>query len=221
MSSHPTTVDSRWTTRLVLLAASLVLFNTTQAATAQSVVSVEEDWELVLGEPDQNVCGPQVVTTMSPFNNINDTFFTLEINHRSAPYWTAGGLSIHQWSGEWRIQSYDRADRSVMDTDNETVTWTQMLDVNNLNAGQLTFQIKNGNSTTWGPFGYSGMFKLHTNWGVMNLNGYTPDVSVAQSGVAFAGNRVQSLKIKQIRLTLDNGQVLTDSTERIVHQLIE
>lgn len=220
MSCHPKFSQLRWT-RLVLLLAAAALFGTTSVAAAQNVVTVEEDWELVLGQPDYNVCGPQVVTTMSPFNNINDTFFTLEINHRSAPYWTAGGLSIHQWSGEWRMQSYDRADRSVMDNDSEVVTWTQMLDVNNIDVGQLTFKIKNGNSTTWGPFGYSGMFKLHTNWGVANLNSYTPDVSVAQSGVAFAGNRVQSLKIKQIRVTLDDGTVLTDSTERIVHQLIE
>jgi len=187
-------------------------------AAAQNITQVEEDWELVLGQPDQNVCGPQVLTTMSPFNDINDTYFTLEINHRSAPYWTAGGLSIHQWSGEWRIQSYDRADRSVMNTEGETVTWTQQLSVN---SGQLTFKIINGNSTTWGAYGYSGMFKVHTNWGVGNINSYSPDVSVSQSGVAFAGNRVKSLKIKEIRLTLDDLFEITDSTERVAYQLVE
>ena len=222
MRSHPRSSDLRWITRLLPLVAAVAIFGTTSAATAQSVVQVQEDWELLLGSPDQLLCGPQIVTTMSPFNNTNDTFFTFEINHRSAPYWGPGGLTIHQWSGEWRIQSYDRADRAVMSTDDEMVTWTQILDINNISgAGQLTFQIVNGSSTTWGPFGYTGMFKLHTNWGVNELNSYSPDVSVSQSGVAYAGNRVKWLKLKEVRLTLDDGEVLTDTTERVAHLLVE
>jgi len=208
-----------WANRLVSLAVAVAFVAMAACANAQGITRIEEDWELLLGEPDQNVCGPQIATTMSPFNNINDTFFTFEVNHRSAPYWTPGGLTIHQWSGEWRIQSYDRADRSVMDTNDEVVNWTQNLYVNGW--GQLTFEITNGSSSTWGPFGYSGMFKVHTNWGVSNINSYSPDVSVAQSGCAFAGNRVKYLKIKEIRLTLDDGFTLTDNTERVAHQLIE
>ena len=84
---------------------------------------------------------------MSPFTDINDTFFTFEVNHRSVPYWIPGGLNLHQWSGEWRVQSLERPDHSVMQTANETVTWTQVLDVRN---GVLTFQIKGGMSSTWG-----------------------------------------------------------------------
>src|SRR5262245_3500757 len=116
------------------------------------------------------------------------------------------------------MQSYDRAERAVMSSEGETVTWTQALDCT---SGQLTFEIKNGNSTTWGPFGYSGMFKVHTNWGVNNINSYTPDVSITQSGVAYAGNRVVSLRIKEIRLTLDDGSTLTDDTVRTAHLLVQ
>ena len=54
-----------------------------------------------------------------------------------------------------------------------------------------------------------------------NINNYTPNVSVSQSGVAYAGNRVQSLKLKEIRLTLDDGTTLTDNTVRVAHQLIQ
>jgi hypothetical protein len=64
------------------------------------------------------------------------------------------------------------------------------------------------------------MFKLRACWSG-DLSGYSPDLSVAQSGAAFAGNRVQLLRIKEVRLTLSNGQTLTDSTPRIAHQLIE
>jgi hypothetical protein len=203
--------------RLFFLAAGLLLAGAA-ATPAQDLVRVEEDWELVLGEPDVNVCAPQIATTMSPYSDITSTFFTFEVNHRSAPYWTPGGLTIHQWSGELRQQSFDRADRSVMNTASETVTWTQVLNAGN---GQLTFQVKNGTSSTWGPFGYSNMFKLQANWSSGNINNYTPDVSVSQSGVAYAGNRVLSLKLKEIRLTLDDGTTLTDNTVRVAHQLIQ
>jgi hypothetical protein len=202
----------------LLAAALLAVTSTAIAANPLDVVHVEEDWELVLGEPDSNSVGPQIACTMSPFNNISDTFFTLEINHRSAPYWTPGGLTIHQWSGDWRIQSLDRTDRTVMQTNSETVSWTQVLDVQ---GGGLTFQVKAGESTTWGQFGHSNFFKLRTGWGVDNINSYTPTVSVEQSGIAYAGNRVRSLKLKEVRATLRNGATVTDSTVRVAHQLVE
>jgi hypothetical protein len=185
-------------------------------ASAWDVVHVEEDWELVVGEPDPNTAGPQVACSMSPFANISDTYFTTEINHRSVPWWAPGGVSIHQWSGDWRMQSFDRADRSSMQTNDEVVRWTQSLDVS---GGKLTFQVKNGTSTTWGAFGYSGMVKLQTNWGVNSINSYSPEVSVANSGVAFAANRVKSLRLVQVRATLSNGTTVTDTTVRTVHEL--
>jgi hypothetical protein len=88
-----------------------------------------------------------------------------------------------------------------------------------VNSGVLTFQVIDGTSTTWGPFGYSSQVKVQTGWGVNNINSYTPDVSVANSGVAFAANRVQSLTIKEVRKTLSNGTTVTDSSDRVVHQL--
>jgi hypothetical protein len=187
-------------------------------ATATDVVRVEEDWELVLGLPDVNSCGPQVVTTMSPNADIYGTYFTLELNHRSAPTWTPGGISIHRWSGEFRMGSYDRADRTVMSTTNETVTWTQAMYFDN---GRLNYKVSSGNSATWGQFGYSGTVKLDCGWGVSHLNSYSPVVSTVNSGPAFAGNRVQSLKILHIRYTLSDGTTVTDNTERVVHLLVE
>src|SRR2546430_10941065 len=60
-------------------------------------------------------------------------------------------------------------------------------------------------------FPYTTLFRsLHQNWSVNNLNSYTPELSVSQSGVAYAGNRVHSLKITEVRLSLDDGRVLTE-----------
>jgi len=207
-----------WGWRLGSYGFCLAAFLVASPLRAEHVVRVEEDWELVIATPDANSAGPQVSCTLSPFNHIDGTYFTVEFNHRSVPYWSPGGITLHQWNGEWRTQSIDRPDRSVMQTNNETVTWTQILDVDN---GVLTFQIKDGTSSTWGPFGYSNFLKLQTNWGPNNLNGYTPEVSAARSGVAYAGNRVQSLKLLRVRATLNNGNVSTDNTVRVVHQFLD
>jgi len=209
---------SRSISFLLAAASAAMFFGRSEVATAADVIRVEEDWELILGEPDSNSVGPQVVTTMSPNNNLNGTFFTAEFNHRSAPTWTPGGISIHRWSGDWRMGSYDRADRAVMSTNNETVTWTQAL---YFESGRLNFKVYDGNSTTWGPFGYTGLVKLDCSWGVSHIDSYTPSVSVANSGPAYAGNRVHSLKILHIRYLLSDGTTITDNTERIVHLLVE
>ena len=182
---------------------------------ADDLVHVEEDWELVVGEPDGNSAGPQVACTMSPWEDINNTYFTFEVNHQSVPYWAPGGLTIHQWNGESLTQSMNRQDRSIMQTQDETVTWTQVLDVHN---GMLTFQVKNGASGTWGSFGYSNHFKVQSWWGPDNLNSYSPNVSVSRSGVAYASNRVKSLKLLRVRGTLDNGATATDNTVRVVYE---
>jgi hypothetical protein len=204
--------------RFLTATFALLVLGAASTALAVDFIRVEEDWELVLGEPDTNSVGPQVVTTMSPNDNIGFAYFTMEVNHRSAPTWTPGGISIHRWSGEFRMGSFDRDDRTVMATNDETVTWTQALYVE---AGRLHFKIMNGASTTWGPFGYSQLVKLDCSWGVLHINSYTPAVSMAHSGPAYAGNRVQTLKIKQIRYTLSDLTTFTDSTERVVHQLVE
>jgi hypothetical protein len=215
----------RWVTRFIPLAAVVAMLGMASSAWAQDIVRVEEDWELVLGTPDQLVCGPQILTTMSPYSHINDLYFTFEINHRSAPYWTAGGLSMHQWDGEWRTQSYDRTDRTLMSTDNEVVTWTQRMSVEKsllgLSGNKLAYQVINGQSTTWGAFGTSGQFVVKGNWNKTHINDYSPAVSLAESAVTYAGNRVHSLKIKEIRLVLSDGEVLTDNTERTAHLLLE
>lgn len=207
-----------WIARVASLVAACGLLLCAGAAEGQNVVRVDEDWYLEIGGPDANSVGPQILTTMSPNANLAGTYFTMEINHRSAPSWTPGGISIHRWTGETRSASFDRADRTVMNTENEVVTWTQAL---YHNSGRLYYQVYDGMSWTWGPFGYSSMLLLNTSWGQDNINSYTPAVSVAQSGAAYAGNRIKMLKIKAIRMTLSDGSVLTDNTERIVQQLVE
>lgn len=177
---------------------------------------VEEDWEMVVGNPDAALDAPQITCTYSPTGNLDGIHAAIELNHRSQPSFAQGGLQIQVWNGESLVVARSYVNNAPLSTDGETVRWTQTLD---LHGGNLIFEVINGTSTTWGAFGGQGYLKA-TIHGVSltNLNGYHPDVSVANSGVGYASNRVQSLVLKEVRLITSTGDVLTDSTPRVVHQ---
>jgi hypothetical protein len=102
-----------------------------------------------------------------------------------------------------------------MATRDEVVCWTQSM---RLHGESLTFEIKDGTSTTWGEFGGEHGLKSTRDTELANLNGYDPDVSVANSGTGYASNRVASLTLKRVRITFDNGDVVVDETARVVEQ---
>ena len=203
---------------LIPLLAALVLSAWTGTARAQStpyVVRVEEDWELVVGEPDANNNAPQVSCVAAPVGNVDSAYATLSLNHQSLPEFVPGGIQLQVWNGETPLEWRKFPNASLMAQPSETVYWTQTMAVA---GGQLTFEVLNGTSTTWGTFGGQGYLKASVATTLENLNAYDPEVSVKNSGVSFAANRVQSLVLRKVRLVMSNGEVLEDATSRSVGQ---
>ena len=203
--------------RLTSLLA-LALICQIASATAQSpptaVFSVQEDWELVVGDPDPVSNAPQVTCVISPVGNVDSLHAAFELNHQTEPAYEAGGLQLQVWEGEQHLNTKWFPEHNQLGTDDEVVQWTQQLV---LVGGELTFEVTAGESTTWGSFGG----KLRTTVGstLANLDEYDPEVSVANSGVGFAGNRVVSLVLKRVRWYAADGALLTeDATPRVVHQ---
>jgi hypothetical protein len=87
-----------------------------------------------------------------------------------------------------------------------------------LSGGLLTYEITDGSSTTWGAFGGQGYLKGTVATTLLNLNGYNSAVSVANSGIGYASNRVTSLTLKRIRVVTSSGDTVEDSTPKIVFQ---
>jgi hypothetical protein len=56
------------------------------------------------------------------------------------------------WNNSVPLLSNDDPDDQVMSQTGETVTWTEQMSLTN---GTFTVAIVNGNSQTWGTFGYS------------------------------------------------------------------
>ena len=182
-------------------------------AAAQSIVRIEEDWELKVATPDAQQVAPQVTVTISPRGGVMAEHATFEINHQSEPDFVAGGLKLHGRIGDESIVERRYHDEDVMSDESETVTWTQSMEIA---PGVIRFAISNGSSTTWGEFGEGDSLRVALDTELKNLNAYDPAVSVENSGAGFAGNRVRSLVLKRIRYHTDDGQVVIDDVPRTV-----
>lgn len=203
--------------RIALVAAaavaSLGLVPRVAASDAVTIVRVEEDWELVVDSPDPNNTAPQVTCTIAPTGQLDSVYATLEVNHQSQPAFAPGGIQLQLWNGETYLGGHRLSIDNVLTQGGETVRWTQTMTVVD---GQLLFGVTNGSSATWGTFGWSDLHvSVHSD--LPNLNGYDPNVSVQNSGVGFASNRVQSLVLKAVRLVTATGEVLQDNRLRPVY----
>lgn len=216
---------SKWRQRVVQVSLACIgvvgwiYSSSIELAHAQGSVSlreVQEDWELVVDTPDPNSSGPQVTCSISPHAEDDSLYAAFELNHRTLPEFERGGMQLQVWSGKYNLANNPFPQHQPMSTAGETVTWTMSMKL----AGEnLTFEVLNGDSSTWGKFGGQGFLRSTQLCDLANLNSYSPEDTIESSGVGFASNRVRSLTLKAVRYYLSNGDVITDDEARVVHQL--
>jgi len=177
-----------------------------------TVVRVEEDWQLVLIEPDNVAESPQFHTIMAPSTRLDYVYLQSTWNYHESPDYMPGGLQLQAWRGDDCVFAEGYLPSQRLSTQGETITWTQALSTD---GHFLRFEILNGNSSTWGTFGGSTM-RLVGNIQVPNLNGYTPEMSVENSGVTYGTNRVIVLAITGVRYYGSEGLLYEDYTPRVV-----
>jgi len=202
-------------TVLPLSGVLLTIAPTSRATPIDPVVRVEEDWELVLNQPNGAVTAPQFHTIMSPYGNLDSLFAQVTWNYRELGTFNGGGMQMQGWNGEVSI-----VERSFltepMSNAAETVRWTQTLETN---GTQMTFLISNGQSTTWGTFGYPGNnMKINASIELPTLNTYSTDVSVQSSGISFGTNRVERLAIREVRWYGPSGLLSVDTTPHVLFE---
>jgi len=168
------------------------------------IISVEEHWELKVGGPDMDRSAPQVNMVMSPLSDLAGTYFVFSLNHATLPGFAAGGMQVQQWGGD-DIACWNDAvqEGTTLCYHEETVQWTQRI---SLDEGQLVFEISDGVSQTWNSFGNQSQLRSSVSTSLASLSGYRPAVSLNESGINYAGNRVSSLILKKITWTTSDGE---------------
>lgn len=179
-----------------------------------AVVRVEEDWKLVLNEPDSDVSAPQFHSIMSPYGHLSQAYAQVYWNYRELPDFNAGGLQVQGWYGEESVDLKTVSEDSLS-RDAEAITWTQRLE---LEGGKVKFSVVNGRSSSWGNFGGNAT-KVAMPGSLSDLGQYSASVSKANSWITYGANRVNSLVILRVRKYAANGSLLsTDDTPKIVYQ---
>lgn len=193
-----------------LAAAALIA----QAAPAQGPIDqIEEDWELVVGEPDLTAEGPQITTVMTFGDDLSGAFFAFNLNYRGQPDYSAGGLEVVAFEGKRALASATQGSGRLQ-TASERITWTQSL---SRSSEGLHYAIDRGVSSTWGRF---GMGERHLAIVVPDtagdFSGYRPEASVANSGPGWQPNRVVQMRLVEVRYYAQGQLVAVDPEDREV-----
>jgi hypothetical protein len=197
---------------LVLAGVILAAAATPSWGSPDGIDRVEEDWEVVIESPSPMEAGPQITTTMSPFEDRSRLFFAFNLNYRDNPFY-AGGLQVHAYANDQTVARPDAQKSAQCDTPGETILWTQRLSIVD---GTTRFEVRDGSSTTWNVFGQGDNLQIDLAWGMTNLDAYTPNDSVRNSGVSWQSNRVRSLTLREVRTYRGGTLLTTDSTPRAI-----
>ena len=215
-----TPIETRWSIIGAAIALICLLTNALFAQTAEpDIVRVEEDWVVVVTEPDSSESSPQIITSMSSTHELGDVHALFELNHRTLPDFASGGMEIQLWSHDELIDLRVSSKTAKLNTPAETVYYTMSME---LKDGKVIFEASDGWSQTWGEFGNWNWLKVSTTTSQTRLNLYDPSESVANSRIGFAKHRVDRFGILRVRYyTHGNVLVKTDYTDRWVHLLAE
>jgi hypothetical protein len=203
--------------KLLALLASALLTISAGAAIAQTSTpvpdQVEEDWQLVIANPDLSGNGPQITSCMSPVGDGSTPFVAFDMNYREFPVYQPGGMQLQAWSGK-KVLATSSFIGPLFNTAGETLTWTQRMGVAN---GTVSYQIANGQSVTWGNFGQGdSQLSVSYNTTATSMAGYNPSLSVANSGVTWESNLVTSMTLLRVRYYANGQLIATDTTARQV-----
>ena len=173
-------------------------------ADSPTILQIEEHWELRVGEPDSERSAPQATMVMSPYDELDGVFFMFTLNHRSLPAYSPGGMQVQLWDGDSIVATADGDAQDAMSQTNDVVRWTQRLKIDD---GTLSFEVVDGSSSSWGEFGNDGTLKFTSPSSLEGLNDYRPAISLTESQVGYAGNRVQALVLTKLVWVTDDGEV--------------
>jgi hypothetical protein len=201
--------------RLLRIAAVVALCLTppAHAFVGATVMRIEEDWEVVVGEPSPDENLPQLYVVTTPTGNVDGQYSVFEINNLLLPDFYGGGLQFQTWWGDQATGEAHHSNYSSLASNGETITFTTRMRA--WGDGTISFRIQNGQSTTWGAFGNNNSLRIVRDCELSDLSTYNPESSAKFSRVGSGRGRITTFRIKQVRYYDANGNLIsTDNTTR-------
>lgn len=199
----------------VVVLASLVSSGRVAAqTTTPELVHVEEDWVSLVGEPDSATSSPQILNVISPGQDQDGLFALVQINHRGAPDFVAGGQQLQAWIGPSLVGYGSGTKTAILNRNSDSVRYT--ISMEKVSNG-IRFQLKNGRSRTWGRFATTPI-SVTVATPQNSLSAYSPDFSTSNTTVNLGAHRIAALYITATRMTYSDGQSVTDTTDRFTHR---
>ena len=180
------------------------------------IIRVEEDWEIVVSDPDWRVDSPQIVTVFGPDHPDSGVHAVFELNHGTQPDFAEGGMQLQVWGANSLLGYRRQHAPAELNTENETITYTTATEIES--NGVVLMEVINGVSASWGEFGGTRTLRMRVYTDRTKLNDSFADQSVANSRVAFGSNRVALYKRTAARYYTADGLHSTDNTDQIVEQ---
>lgn len=215
MSQAATTFGAARATIFAGGLCALAMMASVAHATDPELFMVEEDWELVINEPDVQINSPQVAFFLYPDADHSDCYFQLQMNYAAEDGYSSGGFRVGAFCNEVAVDEERSNIRQSLAWDNDQIRWTSAMAVFN---GKLMFAVKDGYGMQWGPFGGPEYLVEMDDQEMHCLDHYSPSKSLQSVDIGFGANRVASIKLKTVRLTYTNGHTQTISVNQFVQQ---
>jgi len=184
------------------------------AASEPGVWKVEEDWEMVVHEPDAINVSPQVTFAISATGGHEDAdehsahncYFHLQMNYSADEQFSAGGFHVAAVEQDEIVDEERSEKQIVLSSDGDQLQWTSVMAVVD---NKLMYAVKNGYGTDWGNFGGPDYLVQAANCPVSDMRDYSYQWSLDNVDVSYGANRVASIELVRIRLFYTNGNFVT------------
>jgi hypothetical protein len=167
---------------------------------------VEEEWELVVNEPEPSTNSPQVTFFTCPDAAQETCYFQLQMNYAADTGYSSGGFHVAAARDEVLLDQARSATQKMITVSGDRIVWTSVMAVID---GEYLYAVKDGHGDDWGAFGGPDYLVRMSSGGAVDLGGYTPAKSLDMVDVGFGGNRIQGIVLKRVHLSYPDGASTT------------
>ncbi len=210
------TLNVRGARRALLFAASICLLAALPVradAQTATVYLVEEEWEMVINEPEPAINSPQVAFFLYPAADHPECYFQLQLNYAAEAGYSSGGFRVGAFYNESPIDEERSQVSQTLAWDNDRVRWTSAMAVFH---GKLMYALKDGYGYQWGAFGGPDYLVEMDDQDMHALDHYSPQKSLESVDIGFGANRVHSICLKRVHLTYTDGHKQTIDINQFV-----